>query len=591
MSRRLFSSAVVLAIGCTTATGAFAADKAPSKADPLQADPNMVEAWKDMRFGMFLCWGPVSLTGKEIGWSRGAPAWGRRPGVRGAKGPTPADFYDALHEKWKPTHFDAERWVTVAKDAGMKYLIFLVKHHDGFCLYDTKLTDYRSTGPRSAWKTDVMKHVADACRKHRIKLIPYYSQPDWHHPDYLGEHHERYVRYLHGQVRELLTGYGRIDGLWFDNLRGVCPATAKLWEAETLFRMARSIQPHLLINNRCGLAGDFDTPENRVGFFQTKRPWETCATLTGQWAWKPNDPFFRSFDECIRMLVCVVIGDGNFALNTGPMPDGRIEPRQVERFAEIGRWMSKFGRSIHATRGGPFIAPDERTRGRGGSYAHFKLPGGRWWGGSTHRGKSVYLHVLRWPGGTIRLPDIGRKVVAHSVLAGGRATVVQTDKGIEVGVPRDLRDPLDTIIHLEFDRPVTDVEPVRTGKPSLARGGKASASGEWPDPHLPAGLAFDGDHGTRWGGAPGSRSGWLAVDLGKPAAVARAVIVEGHWNRVRKFELQYKADGEWKTIVAGTKLGAVKHLTFPPVRAQQFRLNILEATNVPTLHEIELFAE
>ena len=389
----LFASSVVIlctalgsAVSAQSAADAPAAD-APTEStrpptDFLSAKPEIVEAWKDMRYGMFLCWGPVSLTGKEIGWSRGAPAWGRRPGVRGGRGPTPAAVYDDLYKKWKPDAFDAEHWVRVAKEGGMKYLIFLVKHHDGFCLYDTKLTDYRSTGTKSAWQVDVMKHVADACHEHDLKLIIYYSQPDWHHADYLGERHDRYIEYLHGQIRELLTNYGHVDGLWFDNLRsrGNNADAAKLWGAENLFKMARSIQPHLIINDRCGLDADFYTPENKVGFFMNDRAWETNATLNGQWSWEPRevDPFFRSFDECIHMLVSCAAGDGNFALNTGPMPDGRIEPRQVERFREIGRWLEKYGESIYGTRGGPFITPDEKTRGHGGYYSHFELPSGRW---------------------------------------------------------------------------------------------------------------------------------------------------------------------------------------------------------------------
>ena len=150
---------------------------------------------------MFVCWGPVSLTGLEIGWSRGK-AWPHQQ--QGGTGPTPVEIYDNLYKVWQPDKFDARQWVKVAQDMGAKYMIFLVKHHDGFCLFDTKLTDYRITGPASAWKHDVMKDVADACHEAGLKLILYYSQPDWHHPDYRTENHARYVEYFHGQVRELL---------------------------------------------------------------------------------------------------------------------------------------------------------------------------------------------------------------------------------------------------------------------------------------------------------------------------------------------------------------------------------------------------
>ena len=360
--------------------------QADSETDALMAQPEVVKAWKDMRYGMFLCWGPVSLTGSEIGWSRARPAWGRRPGVRGGKGPTPANVYDSLYKKWKPDKFDAERWVKVAKEGGMKYLIFLVKHHDGFCLFDTALTDYKSTGSESAWQVDVMKLVADACHKHDLKLIVYYSQPDWHHPDYLGEHHERYINYLHAQVRELLTNYGKIDGLWFDNLRGhgYNADAVKLWDAENLFKMARSIQPHLIINDRCGLDGDYDTPEQHVGRFQNNRPWESCITLGTQWAWKPNDKL-KPWTDGLRMLIVCAIGDGNLALNTNPMPDGRIEPRQAESFKKIGEWLEKHGDSVYGTRGGPFVASDRDQRQFGAARNAFALPDGTWWGARPTR--------------------------------------------------------------------------------------------------------------------------------------------------------------------------------------------------------------
>jgi alpha-L-fucosidase len=591
MNRLVFS---LIALGVLIAGGSQTSGQQKEQIDNwdmLTAKPEVVQQWQDMRFGMFLCWGPVTLTGKEIGWSRQAPDYGKERGFRCALRPrpdaTPTDVYDRLYTQWKPDKFDARQWVRVAKDAGCHYLIFLVKHHDGFCLHDTKLTDYKSTGPESAWKVDVMKAVADACHKADLKLIIYYSQPDWHHPDYLGEYHERYVEYLHGQIRELLTDYGRIDGLWFDNLRPISPETARLWDAEKLFKLARSIQPHLIINNRCGLPGDYDTPEQTIGHFQSDRPWESCCTLGTQWAWKPDDAI-KSFEECIRMLVGCAVGDGNLALNTNPMPDGRIEPRQADRYREIGRWMEKYGESIYGTRGGPFVAagPARRWSTRDG----LTLPPGAWWGGSTHKGDVAYLHILRWPADTIRLPGIGCRIVNHVVLTGGEAVVHQTEEGIEIAVPEEQRNSVDTIVKLQFDRSLAGVEPVGgPDKVQLPPGYTASASGEWPDPKLDAALAFDGDFGTRWGGAPNTTTGWLAIDLGKPTNVNRVVINEGDWDRVRKFDLQYKQEETWKTIVSGTTLGPEKCLDFDPVEAQHFRLNILEATNVPTIWEFQLF--
>ena len=547
----------------------FSRARAAEPRDWLDATPEALKAWQDARFGMFVCWGPVSLTGQEIGWSRGAPSWGRRPGVRGAKGPTPAEVYDNLYTKWRPDKFDARQWVQTAKDAGQKYMIFLVKHHDGFCLYDTKLTDFKSTGPESAWKVDVMKEIADACHEAGLMLLIYYSQPDWHHPDYLTGDHARYIEYLHGQVGELLTNYGRVDGLWFDNLRPVGPETAGLWDAETLFKAARQIQPHLVINNRCGLPGDFDTPEQRLGGFRLDRPWETCMTLGTQWSWKPDDKV-KSLKECIDVLVTCAVRGGNLAMNTNPMPDGRIEPRQAARFREIGQWMKQYGRSIYGTRGGPFWSTV--------------------WGGTTRKDKTVYVHVLKWPGQSVMLPPIAKKIVSHAMLTPGTATVEQTEQGIEISVPPEHRQELDTIIVLELDGPAAELTPARAKSGSLCCGKKATASNVFQNSRqYQPGMAVDDDPQTRWGCDWGTRAAWLEVDLGEPVTFDRAGISEPY-DRVRKFELQAKRGDRWETFHQGTTIGEYRGVEFAPVTASQVRLNLLETTDGPSIWEFQLFA-
>lgn len=415
------------------ATGCSRTTRPPT--DYLQASEKDMQWFRDARIGMFVCWGPVTLTGKEIGWSRG----GERRGLQGA-GQTPVEVYDNLYKKWKPDKFDARAWVKVARDAGMKYMIFLVKHHDGYCLYDSKLTDYKSTSPEAAWQYDVMADIADACHEAGMRLVIYYSQPDWHHPDYLTDRHDRYVEYFHGQIRELLTRYGRVDGLWFDGLmargedrhNGLYEG-ADRWQAEKLFRMARELQPHILINNRCGLPADYDTPEQKIGRFQTDRMWESCITLGTQWSWKPDDRI-KSLKECVDIMVRCAGGDGNLALNTNPMPDGRIEPRQVDRFQEIGVWLRKHGRSIYGTRGGPFLPGD--------------------WGASTHKNRTIYLHVLKWPGESLTLPPIAATIMKVSCLTGGTASFTQTAGGIEITVPPTDRNDLDTIIEIMLNKPV-----------------------------------------------------------------------------------------------------------------------------------------
>ena len=167
--------------------------------------------WEESRMGMFVCWGPVSLTGKEIGWARG----GERNSWSG-KGDVPVEIYDNLYRHWMPTHFNAREWVQTALDAGSKYMIFLVKHHDGFCLFDTEYSDYKSTTTLALWQKDVFRDIADACHDMGLKLVVYFSLPDWHDTNAFTENHHKFIETIHGQVREIATNYGKIDGLWFD---------------------------------------------------------------------------------------------------------------------------------------------------------------------------------------------------------------------------------------------------------------------------------------------------------------------------------------------------------------------------------------
>ncbi len=534
--------------------------------DMLTAKPEVVEAWQDMRLGMFVCWGPVSLTGLEIGWSRGAPRGGEFR-VREGQGPTPVDVYDNLYKKWQPDKFDARQWVQVAKDAGAKYMIFLVKHHDGFCLYDTKLTDYKSTGTEAAWKHDVMADIADACHAADLKLIVYYSQPDWYHPDYRTKNHHRYIEYLHGQIRELLTNYGRIDGLWFD--LGGKPED---WDTAKLFKMMRTLQPWLIVNNRCGVPGDFDTPEQRVGPFQLDRPWETCMTLGTQWSWKPDDRI-KSLKECIDVLVTCVGRNGNLALNTNPMPNGQIEPRQAERFREIGGWLKQNGESIYGTSGGPFWGLDCL---------------------STRKDRTIYVHVLKWYEDTLVLPALPRRIVSHSLLTGGAATLKQTDGQIEIHVPAEHRDDLDTIVVLELDNSAMDVEPLHiAGWGPLTYRRKVTASHIYDhnpkvtDRYRPAN-AVDGDPRSGWTFNPGIKSAWIEVDLGKAYTFDRAWINEPY-DRIQKFELQAKQGDDWQTFHTGTTIGEDFTVGFPPMTAQHVRLQVLDTTINPLVGEFQLF--
>jgi alpha-L-fucosidase len=552
---------LILVLGAVARPGA--AQPAPigdgDRPSYLRASDEDVQAWRELKFGLFIHWGPVSLKGTEIGWSRG----GERRGT-GGTGQIPVEVYDNLYKQFNPIEFDADEWVQIAKDAGMCYLVFTSKHHDGFSMFDSELTAYKITN--SPFKRDVVKELADACHRGGLKLGYYYSPVDWYHPDYRTENHDRYIAFLHGQLREICTNYGKIDIIWFDGLGG----SAKDWDSENLFKMIRQLQPHVIINNRAGLPADHDTPEQRIGKFQNERPWETCMTICRQWAWKPNDDM-KSLKQCLHTLVRVVGGDGNLLFNVGPMPDGRIEPRQVERLREMGDWLGRHGESLYGTRGGPF-----KTTA---------------WLASTYRDNAVYIHILDWPEETIRLPALPKRIVDASLMKQpGTLKLRQTHEGIEIEVPHEHRDEIDTIVVLELDGPAGEIAPLAIASASLAAGKKASASNVYQNNrHYGAAKAFDDDPGTRWATDTGVQEAWLEVDLGTPMTFGGVAISEAY-DRVRRFELQSRDGETWTTFLEGGRIGEKYARQFKPVTARYVRLNILEATDGPTIWEFQLMA-
>jgi len=528
--------------------------------------PEAVKRWQDMRFGMFIHWGPVSITGHEIGWSRGSQ--------------TPIEEYDNLYKKFNPEKFNADEWVKVAKDAGMKYMVLTTKHHDGFCLWNTKETDYNIKN--SPFKRDVVKELAEACKKQGMAFGTYYSVCDWHHPDFPltspGGKTKReksdidsYNRYLLAQIKELVTNYGPLVLIWND-----VPQMFHGRGTNTI-NMVRALQPDILINNRTGDGGDFDTPEQKIGGFNMTRPWESCMTISAHnaWAWGGEKDGVKPLAPCLLMLIRGAGGDGNVLLNVGPRPDGMIDPEQASRLKEVGDWLQKYGESIYGTRGGPFKPAA--------------------WGVSTRKDKQIFVHVVEWPAeGPLTLPSIPAKIVSAKVLTGGTVEFKQDDKGITLSVPAANRQEIDTIVVLDLDSPAIDIAPVVAGSSTLsvAFGGKATASNVFQkNEEYGAGKAIDDDDGTRWATDAGTKQAWLEVDLGMPKEFSKVLIKEwtdANGGRSKSFELQYKAGEEWKTIIKGDKIGKNFKKSFPAVTAQVVRLNILEATEGPTIEEFQL---
>jgi alpha-L-fucosidase len=431
----------VVAIFCLIFTMIGAAlQESHLKETPAEKDKRL-QWWREARFGMFIHWGPVSLKGTEISWSRG----GERRGIEG-KGEIPVEVYDNLYQQFNPVKFNAEEWVSIARSAGMKYMILTAKHCDGFCMWRSGLDQYSIAS--TPFKRDVCGELAGAAHKAGMRIGWYYSPMDWRDPDCRTERNEVYVNRMQGHLGELMGGnYGTIDLLWFDTDGGPAP-----WDQARTYGLVRSLQPGLIVNNRLDMGtmqdyndqrispnADYGTPEQRVGVFDDQHPWETCMTLGTQWSWKPDDTI-KTSDECIRILVQCVTGDGNLLLNVGPMPNGEIEPRQVAVLKEIGTWLKKYGESVYATRGGPF---------RNGE-----------WGGSTRKGSVVYLHIVKWKDGRLTLPPLDATIKKSIALSGGTVEVRQTAEGITVTMPAGKDDKRGTVVKLELDRPVDGMTPL-----------------------------------------------------------------------------------------------------------------------------------
>jgi alpha-L-fucosidase len=388
--------------------------------------------WREGRFGMFLHWGPVSLTGLEISWSR-ANSNPKCPN----KGPTPVEVYDHLYQQFNPVQFDARQWVAAARAAGMKYMVLTAKHCDGFLLWHSQADGYNIAS--TPFKRDVCGELAQAAHDEGMRLGWYFSPMDWRDPDFRTERNAAFLGRMQQEVQELLGHYGRIDLLWFD-----WDGREPLYDQLNTYALVRKMQPQIVINNRLDLGAgnsnteirspnaDYYTPEQQIGRYDDRRPWETCMTLGTQWSWKPNDSI-KSVREVIQILARVVGGDGNLLLNVGPMPDGRIEPRQVEVLRQVGAWLRENGESIYGTRGGPFQPTSSLV--------------------STRKGNVVYVHLLEGSDPALTLPPLPKKIVQSRLLTGAAVSVVQTDSGITVTIPRPDVQTADTVIKLTLDGP------------------------------------------------------------------------------------------------------------------------------------------
>ncbi len=348
---------------------------------------NKLDWWQDQKFGLMIHWGIYAQWGVVESWSLCSEdqPWCSRGGM-------PYELYkqqyEALSTTFNPVRFNPEFWAAAAKEAGMRYVVFTTKHHDGFCMFDTKFTDYKITGPRSPFKShplsDITAHMFQAFRNKGMGVGAYFSKPDWHHPDYWApewatpnrcnnydtrkypERWQRFKEFTFNQIEELMTKYGQIDILWLDG-GWVRPDSTisdevKSWGYDIppwsqdinmprINSMARQHQPGILVVDRSvhGIHENYRTPEQQVPQNTLDYPWETCMTMSNSWSWVRN-PEYKSTQTLIHLLVDIVAKGGNFLLNVGPGPDGLIDSIAFQRLSEIGEWMKINHQAIYSTR-------------------------------------------------------------------------------------------------------------------------------------------------------------------------------------------------------------------------------------------------
>ncbi|MGQ9487684.1 MAG: alpha-L-fucosidase [Armatimonadota bacterium] len=401
--------------------------------------------WREAKFGMFIHWGvyAVPADATDLQGRKTIAEWymsNKQMQVRD---------YEKFAQQFNPVQFNAREWVRMAKEAGMKYIVITSKHHDGFCMFDTKITDYNIV-KATPFGRDPMKELAEECRRQGIRLCFYYSIMDWHHSDYLprrpwernvrpaeGADLNRYIDFMKGQLRELLTNYGPIGVLWFD---GGWEHNARELRSAEVNAFIRSLQPSILINDRNHLPEDFSTPEQTIpaGALPGGRLWETCMTINDTWGYAKNDTNWKSAEDLIRKLCDIAHKGGNFLLNVGPTAEGTFPQPIVERLQRIGQWMRVNGKSIYGTTQSPFRKLSFNGR-------------------CTQKGNTLYLHVFEWGDGVLRLEGVETKVLSARALLGNEPLKVRTervgsDEGytvVYISKPKRL-DPAATVIELKL---------------------------------------------------------------------------------------------------------------------------------------------
>lgn len=424
------------------------------KESPADKDKRM-EWWRDARFGMFIHWGLYAVPAGEWKGQTNYGEWIRESAH------IPLEEYNKFVDQFNPVKFNADEWVAMARDAGMKYIVITSKHHDGFGLFNSRQTDFDVMS--TPFRRDILKELSVACKKAGVTLCFYHSIMDWHHPDYLprrswetdrsaeGADFDRYVSYMKSQLKELLTNYGKLGVLWFD---GEWENTWNSKYGKDLYQYVRNLQPDIIINNRVtvgrsgmeGLTqeeefgGDFGTPEQEIP--ATGLPgidWESCMTMNDHWGYNKNDKNFKSTRDILRMLADIASKGGNYLLNVGPTAEGLFPQESIDRLKEIGTWMKINGESIYGTKASPFKS----------------LPWGRCTQEQMTGSTRLYLHVFDWPADQkLVIPGLGSKPIRAFLLADPNQEelpVTREEANLIISIPAKAVDPVNTVVVLDVE--------------------------------------------------------------------------------------------------------------------------------------------
>ncbi len=486
----------------------------------------------------------------------------------------PRAEYAALAQKFNPTKFNAEEWVKLAKVAGQKYIVITSKHHDGFAMFGSKADPYNIVDA-TPFKRDILKELAEACRKEGIKLGFYYSQAqDWYHPGgavsgnvewdetHKGDMNKYIDEIAVPQVKEILANYGDVAVLWWDT-----PTNMTKEMTEKLAALTKPY-PNLITNNRlgAGMGGDLETPEQFVpatGF--PGRNWEVCMTMNGHWGYNAYDDRWKSTTDLLQKLIDIVSKGGNFLLNVGPNQYGIIPEVCQQNLREMGAWLKINGEAIYGTQASPFPFLS--------------------WGRATQKGQKLYLHVFDWPKDGKLVVPFSNKITKAYLLAESKTNLKVTagKENSTIQLPSYAPDKIASVVAVEFE-----------GKPNVqsvpSQGAKviASSTGEGSQ----TGFVTDGDPKNKWQAAKTEKSVTIEIELEKPAAIQCLSLVEPWhpWDGIKQNIELYSQDGnDWKLVTKAQTEGSGLTQIFQPVTAQKFKLVIQNEKQAPSINEAILF--